>query len=415
MTHPATPITPAALPLPRFEFIAMMAALMALTALAIDAMLPALRDIGRDLGVTSANDTQYVILAFLLGIGVGAIVHGPLSDRYGRRPVLLTALVAYIICSIGCAVIQDFNVLVGLRLVQGIMSAASSVVTIAVIRDRLSGDAMARLTSTVFMVFMIVPVFAPTVGQAVLLVADWHAIFLLLAGLGVMLFIWVWLRLPETLVVPVPLSPAAIAGAWHAVVTHRSANFYMLGGALIQGGLYGYLASGPQIFDAAFDAHDWFPLSFAAVALTMAATNFLNSRIVERFGARRVSHVALIGYIGLAAMQLLIAAVAPHSIPLFLIPVALNMSMVGLIGSNFGSIAMTPFGAVAGTASSFQTCVKTITATLIGALIGQAFDGSTWPMAWGFLGCGVSALACVLWAEKGRLFTRPGTTVRTIV
>jgi MFS transporter, DHA1 family, multidrug resistance protein len=402
-----------ALPLPRGEFVAMMAALMALNALAIDAMLPALKQIGASLHVADPNAPQFVILIFLFGIGAGAIVHGPLSDRYGRRPVLLTALVIYLLCVLGCVLVRSFEGLLAFRLVQGLASAAPTVVTIAVIRDRLSGDAMARLTSTVFMVFMIVPIIAPSVGQLVLLVADWHAIFGLLAVMAAVMFIWVWYRLPETLAPAnvTPLSPRSIARAWHAVVTHRSANFYMLGSALIQGGLYGYLASGPQIFDQQFDAHALFPLSFAAVAATMAATNFLNSRIVERFGARRVSHVALVCYIILALAQVAIAQLFPSSIILFLVPVALNMSMVGLIGSNFGSIAMTPFGAIAGTASSFQTCVKTITATLIGLLIGQAFDSSALPMALGFLGCGLAALACILWAEHGRLFTRPGTTI----
>lgn len=420
MTAPAPAPTPAAtrdpLPLPRVEFIALMASLQAINALAIDAMLPALVDIGQRLNVPDPNAPQYIILMFLLGMGIGSILHGPLSDRFGRRPVLLTALGAYIVCALGCALAQDFEMLIGFRFAQGIASSAASVVTIAVIRDRLAGDAMARLTSTVFMVFMIVPVIAPSIGQLVLLIGGWRDIFFILAGMGLIMLLWVWRRLPETLepdhVVPLALKP--IGAAWLSVVRHRSANGYMLGAALIQGGLYGYLASGPQIFDAVFNAHALFPAAFAVVAGTMAATNFLNSRIVMRYGARRVSHTAVFGYILLALVQVGAAWLWPTSIAAFLIPVALNMSMVGLIGSNMSSIAMTPFGAVAGTASSFQGSVRTIAATLIGTLIGQAFDGSVWPMALGFLCCGAGALLCVLWAERGRLFTRPGDTVHMV-
>ncbi len=397
----------------RKELVVMLAGLMALNALAIDAMLPALSAMGASLGVADANRPQYVIVAYLLGTGLGSIVHGPMSDRYGRRAVLLWALMAYIACALGCAFVSDFSVLLSLRFMQGLAGAAMGVVTIAIVRDQMSGDQMARMISTIFMIFMIVPVIAPTVGQAVLLFGGWREIFLLFAVMGVVMAGWVWRRLPETLD-PANVSrldARTILSSWSSVARHRLAVGYTLGAALIQAGLFGFLTSSSQLFTALFGSPDYFPIAFACVAGTMACTNFLNSRIVERFGARRVSHTAILLFIGLAMVQWLVSDAAVGQPLLLLVPLAINMSMIGLIGSNLSAIAMTPFGRIAGTASSFQTSVRTLLSASLGGLIGQQFDGTGVPMAQGFLICGLAGLGMVLWAERGRLFTRPGTTV----
>lgn len=396
----------------RTELVWMLALLMALNALAIDAMLPALAALGHGLGVRDINDTQFVITVFLGGMGAGAIAYGPLSDRYGRRAVTLGALTLYIFCALGCALVRDFEMLVALRFIQGLASASSGVVCIAIVRDRMTGDAMARMVSTIFMVFMIVPVIAPTIGQAVLWLGGWREIFLLLAIMGVVMAGWVWARLPETLdpANALPLNPASIWAACREVVRNRHSLLYTLAGALIVGGMYGFLSASAQLFTAIIGDPDLFPIAFAGVALTMASTNFLNSRIVMRFGARRVSHSAICGFILLGAAQFGLAQWGGAPWQLTFTALALNLSMLGLIGSNLSAIAMTPFGAIAGTASSFQTTVRTSSGAIIGGFIGQQFDGTPVPMALGFLCCGVAALTCILIAENGRLFTRPGTT-----
>jgi MFS transporter, DHA1 family, multidrug resistance protein len=286
------------------------------------------------------------------------------------------------------------------------------VLVISVIRDQFEGDAMARRMSTIFLIFMIVPIIAPTIGQLILLFAGWRTIFDLMAFMALVAAIWVYRRLPETLAPEnvIPIEPHALAKAWSKVVLHRNAAGYMLGAGIVQGALFGYLNSSQQTFDKVFGAADFFTIGFAIIAIGIAVSNFTNSRIVERFGARRVSQTALITFIILGAMQLAAAEFAPKSLPLFLVLLTGNMAMVGFIGSNFSSIAMTPFGHVAGAASSFQTSVRTILAASIGAAIGQQFDGSVTPVALGFLCCGLAALALVLWCENGKLFTRPGTT-----
>lgn len=394
------------------ELTVMMASLMALNALAIDSMLPAFPAIVGNLSLAEPNSIQYIISIFLLGTGIGALVHGPLSDRYGRRPVLLIATVGAAIFSFACSLSSNFELLLAMRFCHGLMAAAMGVLVVSVIRDKFEGDAMARRMSTIFLIFMIVPIIAPTIGQFVLLFAGWRTIFDLMAFMALAAAIWVYYRLPETLhpEFVIPIEPHALAKAWTKVLVHRNAAGYMLGAGIVQGALFGYLNSSPQLFDQVFDAADFFTIGFAIVALGIAASNFTNSRIVERFGARRVSQTALITFIILGTLQVAAAEFAPTSLPLFLALLTANMAMVGFIGSNFSSIAMTPFGDVAGAASSFQSFVKTLLAAGIGAAIGQQFDGSVLPVAAGFLVCGLIALGLVLWCEKGQLFTRPGTT-----
>ena len=394
------------------ELIVMMAAIMALNALAIDAMLPAFPRMASGLGVADANSIQHVITSYLLGMGAGSLLHGPLSERLGRRPILLTAIGGYILCALACSFATSFEMLIAMRVAQGLCGAALGVLVTSIIRDQFEGDAMARRMSTIFLVFMAVPIVAPLVGSAVLLFAGWRTIFDLFAIMAVLVFSWVALRLPETLAPEnaIPIEPRALGRAWKQVVTNRSANCYMLAGGTSQGALFGYLNSSQQIFDRTFSAPDFFPIGFAIIAVGIACANFTNARIVERFGARRVSQTALFAFITLAAAQALAATFAPSSLPLFLGLITLNMAMIGFVGSNFSSIAMQPFGAIAGSASSFQNFVRTIWAALIGATIGQQFNGAVTPVALGFLGCGLLALTLILIGERGQLFTRPGTT-----
>jgi MFS transporter, DHA1 family, multidrug resistance protein len=394
------------------ELTVMMAAIMALNALAIDAMLPAFPRMTAGLGLLDANHIQYVISAYLLGLGAGSLLHGPLSDRFGRRPILLGGIAGYIVFALACRFAPSFDMLIAMRIAQGLCGAALGVLVTSIIRDQFEGDAMARRMSTIFLVFMAVPIIAPLVGSAVLMFAGWRTIFDLFAVMALLVMIWAALRLPETLdpANALPIEFKALRRAWGAVVTHRTANCYMLAGGIAQGSLFGYLNSSQQIFDRSFGVPDFFPIGFAIIALGIACANFTNARIVERFGARRVSHTALIAFITLAVAQLLAAIMVPASLWLFLGLITLNMAMIGFVGSNLSSIAMQPFGAIAGSASSFQNFVRTVFAALIGATIGQQFNGAVTPVAAGFLACGLAALALVLVGERGQLFTRPGTT-----
>jgi MFS transporter, DHA1 family, multidrug resistance protein len=392
------------------ETIVMMAMLMALNAMAIDTMLPALPDMARDLNIATANHRQYIIAVYLIGTAVGSLFYGPLADRFGRKPVLRSALLAYSALALAGALVNDFPAMLMLRLGHGLVGAALGVVVTAIIRDLFMGDAMARRMSSIMLVFMVVPVIAPTIGAGIVAVANWRAIFVVMAVLGLVMLLWIR-RLPET------LDPANVrmldmrtmAAGWLAVTLHRRAAGYMVAAGVMQGALYGYLNSSEQIIGEVFDARAWFPAVFAAVAVGIAAANFSNSRIVERFGARRVSHSALFAFLTFALCQIAASRSGGETLALFTLLLAFNVGLIGFVGANFGAIAMEDFGKMAGVASSYQGFTRGLIAALVGAGIGQQFDGTTMPLALAFTAAATTGIALVLWAERGQLFTRPGT------
>jgi MFS transporter, DHA1 family, multidrug resistance protein len=388
------------------ELIWMMALLMACNAFGIDAILPALDVLAVDLGAPG-NDRQFVVGAYLLAAGFGTLVPGAFADRYGRRPVLFVALAFYIALSIACALVRSFDALVALRAAQGFFAAGIIALPPAIIRDRVGGDKMARMMSLIFVIFLLVPAIAPSIGQAVLvLLGDWRWIFVAMAVLGVAMSAWVYVRLPETLHeddrqdIRVPVIARNMASA----VTLRETIGYTLGSALVFGGLFGFINSSQQLIGEAFGAGDNFPLIFAICAGCMALANWSNSRIVERFGARRVSHAALFAFIGVAAAQLWFASQPDESLWTFVPLMAANMSLLGFIGANFGSIALQPFRHIAGAASSAQSFLRLTTGAALGAYIGYSYDGTARPLALALLATALLSLAFVLFSEKGELF-----------
>ncbi len=397
------------------EFVALMAMLQALQALAVDAMLPALGRISGDLGAASPNQRQLVVGVYILFTGLGSLIPGTLADRYGRRPVILGTLVAYVVCTAAAALVTSFSGLLVARAALGVGAAGLVVLPAAIIRDRFEGDRMAKLQSMVSMVFMFVPMIAPSLGQGVLLFAGWRWIFGMMALLGAAVGVWTALRLPETLHFDYrqPMRISTVLRTMRDVTVNRAAYGYVFGMALIQGVMFGYINSTQQLLGEHFGAGKRFPLIFGGMALVMATTSFINSRIVERFGARRVSHSALLVYIATSCAQLALANSGAETLWTFVPLMTLNMCLLGFIGANFGSIALQPFARNAGAAASAQAFIRMVLAAGLGALIGQAYDGTARPLALALLGAGTGALALVMLSEHGRLFRRlypPGAT-----
>ncbi|WP_245425247.1 multidrug effflux MFS transporter [Phyllobacterium brassicacearum] len=390
------------------EFIAMMAMLMAINALAIDIMLPGLQEIGASLGVASENHRQYVISAYLMGFAVSQLFYGPISDRFGRRVPMFTGLVVYVVSALACVFVPSFTSLLLFRLLQGIGSAATRVITISIVRDVYGGRMMAEVMSLIMMVFMIVPVIAPGTGQAVMLFGNWHLIFIFMAAIASAVLVWVYLRLPETLD-PADVRPftlKSVAQGFRIVLTNRVALCYTLANSFIFGALFGFINSAQQIYVGIYDLGVWFPVAFAGVAVTMAFSSFVNSRFVGRFGMRRLSHGALLAFLGINGFWLLLTLFGPHPTPfvLYMLLFALAMFQFGWIGANFNALAMEPLGHVAGTASSVLGFMSTAGGGAIGALIGQAYDGTTLPLVAGYFVLSLIGLIFVLIAERGRLF-----------
>ena len=388
------------------EFVALIAMMMALNALAIDAMLPALPAIGEALGVANPNSRQWVITAYLLGFGAAQIVYGPLADRYGRKPVLMVGLSLYVLFSVLAAFAPSFELLIAARVGTGLGAASLRVLAVSIVRDRYSGRTMARVMSLSFLVFLGIPIIAPTLGQLVLTVAPWPWIFGVLALAGGAFMLWAAIRLPETLHVEIrmPIRVARIAAAFREAVTNRQSIGYTLAMTAITGALFGFINSSQQIFFDVFEAPELFTTVFALVAAGIAVASLLNARLVEKLGSRLISHTALLGFITMAAIHAAVTLAGYETIWTFGVLQGLTMFCFGLIAGNFGSMAMEPMGHIAGTASSAQGFISTTFGSLLGFLIGQQFDGSVAPMALGFTGLGLMALLFVLVAERGRLF-----------
>jgi DHA1 family bicyclomycin/chloramphenicol resistance-like MFS transporter len=390
------------------EFVVLMASLMALVALSIDSMLPALGEIARDLDAGDPNRRQLVIGVYLFAAALGALLPGALADRFGRRPVLFGALALYTLFALASALVTDFNTLLLVRGLQAFLSAGLSVLPNAIIRDSYEGDRMARMMSTTALVFMAVPMLAPSYGQAILLFAGWRWIFGCTAVLAVGVGVWAWLRLPET------LDPAnkqairlgAIFSNMRIALSDRSSIGYVIGGGVLWAGMFGFLNSSQQLVAEHFGAAERFPLLFAVMAGSMAVANLTNARIVERFGARRVSHTALFAFIAVACLQIWRAFSGNEQLWDFVALQTAQMCLIAFMGANFTSIAMQPFGRIAGAAASVQMFLRSVLSALLGAAIGQAYDGSARPLALALLTGGVLALALVLFSEKGRLFRR---------
>jgi len=398
------------------QFVALIAAIMAVNALAVDTMLPALPQIGDSIGIPTENARQWVVTAYLLGFGVAQIFYGPLADHFGRKPVLLAGLAAYAVFSLAAALSISFEMMLMARVLQGVAAASSRVLVISIVRDCYSGRKMARVMSLAFIVFLAVPILAPSIGQVIMLVLPWRAIFVGLALFGSLVFVWTALRLPETLHTEdrVATSVASIAQAFRLTLSSRIAVGYMLGQTLMYGALVGFINSAQQVFVDVFHAARLFTTIFALAAGFMGLSSLLNARIVGRFGTRVISHTALIGYILVSALHAIVAISGHETLWSFALLQSCMMFCFGLLGPNFGSMAMEPLGHVAGTASSVQGFVSTVGGALVGFYVGQHFDGTVVPLTLGFTICSTLALVVVLVTEKGRLFRPTASGIASV-
>jgi MFS transporter, DHA1 family, multidrug resistance protein len=388
------------------EFVIIIASIMALNPLAMDMMLPALPDIRSAFHIADPNHPQMVLSTFLFGFGVGQFVMGPLSDRFGRRPVLIGGMVIYVLASVLAVAAPSFATLLLARLLQGLGTSATRVIATSIVRDCYAGRRMASVMSLAMMVFIAVPVIAPSFGQAIMLLEQWRGIFVVLMVYGVVALIWSALRMPETLPEGQRKSLAIgdVMRAYWQTVSNRQTLGYALACACVWGALIAFVFSSQQLFTDIYHLGHYFPLAFAAAAIGVAIAGFLNSRIVGRLGMRVISHGALVLYALVAVVML--AAVKLQVLPLALF-IALAMLMMfafGLMMANFTALAMEPHGSIAGTASSLFGSITTLIGIGIGIAIGESYDGTLLPFATGFFICAVGALSIAAATEKGRLF-----------
>jgi DHA1 family bicyclomycin/chloramphenicol resistance-like MFS transporter len=399
---------------PRFaEFVALMATLMSLVALSIDAMLPALGEIGRDLQAPRANDVQLVVALIFAGMSVGQLAYGPLSDSVGRKPALLAGLALYMGGCVVSMAARSFSVMLVGRLIQGLGVAAPRVISIALIRDRYEGRRMARVMSFIMAVFITVPIVAPSLGQGLLLVASWRAIFGAFLVIAVAASAWFTLRQPETLAAErrIPFSPSRVAAGFAAVVRIRSALGYTVAAGLVFGAFVGYLSTAQQVFQELYGLGSRFPLYFAALAMALGVASLLNTRLVMRFGMRPLVRTALWAIAALSGAWLVPVYVSGGQPPLWSLMAYLLAVFLceGTLYGNMTALAMEPLGHLAGVGSAVVGALSLFISMLGGTIIGRAYDGSVVHLVAGFGVLALAALAVTWWTEAGPELSQEAT------
>lgn len=378
------------------EFTLLMALLISIVAISIDAILPALGVIGKDFSVTNPNHVQLIIGCIFGGMAVGQLIAGPMSDAFGRKPVLYAGILLYLVGSVVCYFSGGLEMLLAGRVIQGLGVAGPYVTAISVVRDKYSGRDMASVMSLVMMIFILVPAIAPSLGQAVLHIASWREIFLLYVAYSITIGLWIMLRLEETLPLSnrIPHKWSAFANGLRIVLSNRTTTIYMVCMGLCFGGFIGYLGASQQIFQDHFGVGEKFSLYFGGLALVLGVASLLNSKFVVRLGMRYICMNAMAAII-IASSMLLVAHYFIDEITLlmFVIYASVLFFSFGLMFGNLNAIAMEPMGEVAGMASAITGSVSSVISLVLGTLIGQMYNNTLIPIAGGFLVCGAVAYA----------------------
>lgn len=385
------------------EFVLLAATLMALNAVAIDIMLPALPEIATSLGAIGDNQQQLVITYYLIGFGLSQLFYGPLSDAIGRRNTAFIGILIFFVPVALASFVTDFNSLLALRLVQGLGAGASRVIAFAVVRDVFEGKKLAKTMSLIVMVFMAMPIIAPSLGQALILFLPWQSVFAFMAIMAVIALVWVFLRLPETLSIENTRAfrPKIILEGFRIVFTTPSSLLFGWAQALLLGAIIGFLGTSPQIYLEIYDLGPIYPLMIALTASNLAVASFVNSRLVDRYSVEKVAFAASATFAILGAVWLTFS-LTMGVLPLWLL-VLLHQPLnfcFGLAGVNQNSLAMMPMKRVAGTAASVLGFISSAGGAVIGAIIGSFYNDTVAPIAAGFMVVGILSCLASLWGAK---------------
>jgi MFS transporter, DHA1 family, multidrug resistance protein len=390
----------------RIEFVVLVATINMIAAFAIDSMLPALPAIGQSLGVTQETRWGLVVTAFTFGFGVAQLFVGPFTDRYGRRGLMLGALVGYALTALLAASASTFTLLLAARMAQGVATAVARVLATSTVRDRFEGRDMAQVMSLSSAIFMAAPIIAPFFGKAVIDFGfPWRAIFIALAFVGAAIFLWVALRLPDTLAPEHrrPISFASIRQATGIVLRDRQSVAYAVSNACLTATVMGFLTSVTLVFTETLKRPELLPVGFGIMAGCMMVASLTNAAIVKRYGMRRIGHAAILAMTAIAAMHAGLVAWRGDELYTFIVLQSAMMVCFALAAGNFGAMAMENMGDVAGTASSIQGSFSAVLGAIGGTVIGTSFDGTTMPLYLGVTFMGLVSIA-VIWLAEGGLF-----------
>jgi DHA1 family bicyclomycin/chloramphenicol resistance-like MFS transporter len=390
----------------KFEFVALMASLMSIVALSIDALLPALSDIGSYLKVVNTTDNQLLITMIFLGLGFGQLLFGPLSDSFGRKPIVYLGFIVFIIASIICVSTKSFEVMILGRILQGVGLSSPRSLALSMIRDSYSGDYMAKIVSIVVMFFILVPVIAPTLGQFLITFFNWESIFYvnLIFGIGIM--IWFWQRQPETLPKEkrIKFSKHLFIDGTKEFFKYKEAVAFTFVSGFITGSFMVYLSTAQQIFQEQYHLAEMFPYIFASLAISVGLATFMNSRLVVTFGMWRIAYYATIAYALISVLYVVLFWSGNNpSISVLLSFFALQFFAVGFLFGNLRAIAMQPLGHIAGIGAAINGFISTVMAVPIANYIGGFVVDSVLPIFIGFSIFGLLSLLVFLFMRRHRI------------
>ena len=384
---------------PNFEFIALMAALMSIVALSIDALLPAISEIGSAIDSFDATDNQLLITMIFLGLGIGQLFFGPLSDTFGRKPMIYFGFALFGLASIICLLATSLEWMIVGRIIQGIGLSSARTISISIIRDTYSGDYMARVMSFVTAFFILVPVVAPAIGKGVMDVFGWKAIFYMQLIMALVVLIWFWRRQPETLhpEYKVPFSRHIFVDGVKELLKYKETLAFTLISGLITGSFLVYLSASQHIFEDIYGLKNAFPYIFAGLSIAIGLSTFLNGTLVMRFGMRNLSLAALVMFCGVALIYVILFWNSGNPDILVLIGfLSLQFFCLGFMWGNFRSIAMEPIGHIAGIGAAITGFISTLFSIPIAAFVGSFIQESVWPMFVGLAICGFISLGIFL-------------------
>lgn len=388
------------------EFVVLMAVMSSLIAFSIDAMLPALPQIASDLGIARENDRQMIVTALFLGLALSQLVYGPVSDTIGRKPTIYWGFGIFLVGTLMCTFSINFEIMLLGRLLQGIGAAGPRIVSIALIRDLYQGRAMAKILSLVTTVFIVVPVIAPSIGQGILFFAEWRAIFVVLLLQGIIGFVWFTWRQPETLPTErrASFSLRRILIAFREACSNRFTLGYTIMAGLIFGAFIGYLTSTQQILQEQYGLGEMFPIYFGANALAFGVASLVNAKLVMRLGMRRLAAIGLVTSSLLSVAFFVVTLLSAGHPPLWSLMTYLMAIFfsVGILFGNFNALSMEPMGHIAGIAAAVVGSLTTLISTVLGNILGQAYDGTVRPMIFGFAVLTILSTAVMYYVERGR-------------
>lgn len=385
-----------------FEFVFLMAFLTAFMALSIDAILPALRVMGNELQVVEQNTVQLVISFIFIGLALSKLAYGPIADAIGRKKSIYSAIFLFGAGSVMSWLAQDFTIMLAGRIIQGIGLGGITIITTAMVRDKYSGADMARVMSLIMVIFILSPTIAPTVGQAILKIADWRSIFSMFVVFSVIGAVWMYVRMPETLKPEnqIPLNAENIWSGMKEVCLHRVAFGYTICTGLVFGAFIGYLNSCQQIFQDTFLVGDMFPVYFGLLALSFGLSFIINSVLVRKHGMVKLTAYSHILMIVCTALYLGKILMSDATLVGFIIYVLVTFFCLGIIFGNLNSMAMEPMGHIAGMAAGVIGTISNVIALLIGTAIGQYYDGTVVPLIIGLLSMSILSYLTMLWIEQ---------------